>query len=123
MSTSKPIPSPCIQQCRLDDAGQSCRGCRRTLDEIAGWSGFDEMQKQAVWVRLQALPLPVVGKHCQRCGAAFRCGEGGPDGGCWCSALPAVLPLVPSGGDCLCPSCLRDTLRQAYAARGLSAPF
>lgn len=123
MSESKPTPSPCIKQCRLDDAGQTCLGCRRTLDEIAGWSHFGEAEKQAVWARLLALPREAAGKCCHRCGATFRCGEGGQDGGCWCGELPPVLPLLPAGGDCLCPPCLRETLRQAYAARGLPAPF
>lgn len=123
MSTRKPTPSPCVQQCRLDAAGQTCQGCRRTLDEIANWSHFGEAEKQAVWARLLALPPAVGAKYCQGCGAAFRCGEGGQDGACWCGDLPPVLPLLPAGGDCLCPDCLRETLRQAYATRGLPAPF
>ncbi|WP_295434649.1 DUF1289 domain-containing protein [uncultured Thiodictyon sp.] len=32
-----PVSSPCIDVCRLDDAGGLCLGCFRTLDEIAGW--------------------------------------------------------------------------------------
>ena len=44
---------------------------------------------------------------CARCGAGFICGnvEGAP--ACWCSQLPAVLPVPEGPGGCLCPSCLR----------------
>ena len=31
--------SPCINVCTLDEQGV-CRGCFRTLTEIAGWSGM-----------------------------------------------------------------------------------
>lgn len=46
-----PLPSPCIKQCQLNSQ-QVCQGCQRTLDEIAGWSQFDEQRKQQVWQRL-----------------------------------------------------------------------
>ncbi len=45
---------------------------------------------------------------CERCGAAFGCGDGGRDGGCWCADEAFRLPMPgPGGGDCLCPACLR----------------
>lgn len=31
------IPSPCVKICQMDAALGLCVGCRRTLDEIAGW--------------------------------------------------------------------------------------
>ena len=30
--------SPCINVCQMDPRTGLCRGCWRTLDEIAGWS-------------------------------------------------------------------------------------
>ena len=51
---AEPVPSPCISVCRMDDASGLCSGCLRTLDEIAGWSTFDEPAKRAVWRRLAA---------------------------------------------------------------------
>lgn len=38
------VPSPCINVCQMDAGSGLCRGCFRTLDEIAGWSraGDDE---------------------------------------------------------------------------------
>ncbi len=45
---SAPAASPCINVCQMDEASGWCRGCLRTLDEIAFWSVLDEDDKQAV---------------------------------------------------------------------------
>ncbi len=52
---------------------------------------------------------------CTRCGAAFGCAmvEGSSEP-CWCTTLPAVVPVPgPAGGQgaapgCWCPACLRQ---------------
>ncbi len=31
------VPSPCVQVCEMDESLGLCRGCRRTLMEIADW--------------------------------------------------------------------------------------
>ena len=49
-----PVPSPCINICRMDDATGWCDGCLRTIDEIANWSLYDEAAKRAVWDELEA---------------------------------------------------------------------
>ncbi len=36
------IASPCINVCQMDSASGLCRGCFRTLDEIAGWANADD---------------------------------------------------------------------------------
>lgn len=46
------VPSPCINVCRMDDATGWCDGCLRTIDEIAGWSSFDDDTKRAIWQAL-----------------------------------------------------------------------
>lgn len=46
------IPSPCTQVCTLDEKTGLCRGCLRTLDEIAGWRDFDDAEKARVLVRI-----------------------------------------------------------------------
>ena len=51
-----PVPSPCNQVCRVDAASGLCDGCRRTLDEIAGWSTMSEPQKRAVWQAIGQRP-------------------------------------------------------------------
>jgi uncharacterized protein len=44
-----PVPSPCINVCRMNAATGWCDGCLRTIDEIAGWSALDDRAKQAIW--------------------------------------------------------------------------
>lgn len=105
MKPQSPTPSPCVKQCRLDASGRLCLGCRRTTTEIAGWSYFDDAQKQAVLQRL-ACTLPVRTENCPHCGNAFECGSGGRDGGCWCMDWPATLAVSDAATACLCPVCL-----------------
>jgi predicted Fe-S protein YdhL (DUF1289 family) len=50
---SPPLPSPCINVCRMDAATGWCEGCLRTLDEIGAWSVLDDADKQAVWKQLR----------------------------------------------------------------------
>jgi predicted Fe-S protein YdhL (DUF1289 family) len=45
--TAAPVSSPCVGVCDLDEAGY-CLGCRRTLDEVAGWMGLSEAERAAV---------------------------------------------------------------------------
>jgi len=47
-----PVPSPCVNICRIAPATNVCLGCRRTLDEIAAWSRLDDAAKRAVWRQL-----------------------------------------------------------------------
>ncbi len=52
------VPSPCIGICQLieNSAGDSiCRGCLRTVSEIAGWSNMSDQDKQRVLNRLTQL--------------------------------------------------------------------
>jgi predicted Fe-S protein YdhL (DUF1289 family) len=37
-----PVPSPCINICRMDAPSGWCEGCLRTLDEIAAWGRMSE---------------------------------------------------------------------------------
>ena len=47
-----PVPSPCIDVCRINAASGLCEGCQRTLDEIASWSQLGDDDKRAVWQRI-----------------------------------------------------------------------
>jgi predicted Fe-S protein YdhL (DUF1289 family) len=47
-----PPTSPCINVCVLD-AGGYCRGCYRTIDEIARWRSFSRAEQ---WAVLRLLP-------------------------------------------------------------------
>lgn len=46
--------SPCVNICELDDATGWCRGCGRTIDEIAGWSGRPKDERRAIRAALPA---------------------------------------------------------------------
>lgn len=48
------VPSPCISVCRMDASTGWCEGCLRTIEEIAGWSLFDDDAKRAVWDAIEA---------------------------------------------------------------------
>lgn len=50
------VPSPCNQICVIDPASGYCRGCRRTIDEIAAWGVSDDRWKQVVLERLKSRP-------------------------------------------------------------------
>jgi predicted Fe-S protein YdhL (DUF1289 family) len=45
----KPVRSPCVSICALDDA-DICVGCQRTVDEITGWSRMSNDERRAVLV-------------------------------------------------------------------------
>ncbi len=47
------VLSPCIGVCDVDAAG-ACRGCERTLDEIADWATMDDRER--VRFMLHVLP-------------------------------------------------------------------
>jgi uncharacterized protein len=52
--TGQAMPSPCVSVCEMDEASASCKGCWRTLDEIAVWSILDDNEKKAVWAAIEA---------------------------------------------------------------------
>ncbi len=43
--------SPCVKVCTVDEH-DVCRGCLRTLDEIAAWPRLDDDQRRAVLARV-----------------------------------------------------------------------
>lgn len=47
-------PSPCLGICLMDPRTRMCRGCWRTIDEIAGWYTADPAEKRAILARLVA---------------------------------------------------------------------
>ncbi len=42
------IASPCINVCQMDPASGLCRGCFRTLDEIARWTRIDDAERVTI---------------------------------------------------------------------------
>ncbi len=50
----KPVPTPCIDVCTMDEATGLCLGCARTAEEIAAWQSAEPGFKRAVWDALPA---------------------------------------------------------------------
>ena len=48
----KPVPSPCINVCRMTPDRSHCEGCFRTLDEIRAWSRADGGLRRGIWTQL-----------------------------------------------------------------------
>lgn len=42
------VESPCVGQCAYNQLIDSCRGCGRTLEQIANWYKMTDGEKQAV---------------------------------------------------------------------------
>ena len=52
-----PIISPCISICLLDPVSGLCRGCKRSIEEVAGWTSMSEAQRTQVMAQLPARKL------------------------------------------------------------------
>ena len=47
------VKSPCIDICTIDYKAGVCIGCNRTLEEIANWSSFNDIQKKKVLMKVK----------------------------------------------------------------------
>ena len=51
----QPSPvSPCLGICLMDPRTRMCRGCLRTVEEIAAWYNASATEKRAILARLEA---------------------------------------------------------------------
>jgi predicted Fe-S protein YdhL (DUF1289 family) len=48
------IESPCVNICTLDASSGLCRGCGRTIDEIARWSTMEGTERGSIMAELPA---------------------------------------------------------------------
>lgn len=53
-SAPGPVPSPCVNVCRMVASTGWCEGCWRSIDEIAAWSRLDDAARRVVWQQLMA---------------------------------------------------------------------
>ncbi|RZL40233.1 MAG: DUF1289 domain-containing protein [Rubrivivax sp.] len=67
------VASPCIDVCEMDAATGWCRGCARSLQEIAGWGGAPATVQRQI---LDQLPARRVQLHRH---------------GVWLGAMPANM--------------------------------
>lgn len=44
--------SPCVNVCQMDERIGLCKGCLRTIDEIAAWASMSDAQKREVKTQL-----------------------------------------------------------------------
>jgi len=54
MPPPRPIRTPCVKVCVMDDESGLCLGCRRTIAEIGGWARLTEAEREAVMAELPA---------------------------------------------------------------------
>jgi hypothetical protein len=57
-SPADQVPSPCNNVCQLDPDTGYCRGCLRTIEEIAGWLDYSNEEKLVVLERLDERRKP-----------------------------------------------------------------
>ena len=48
MSRSGAMESPCVAVCQINRATGVCEGCHRTLQEIAAWRQFTDLQRRRI---------------------------------------------------------------------------
>jgi predicted Fe-S protein YdhL (DUF1289 family) len=53
-AADSPIESPCVKICTLDTQAGLCRGCGRTLAEIAAWLRMTGAERKRVMAELPA---------------------------------------------------------------------
>ena len=61
-TVSKPIESPCVDICEVDDATRLCIGCWRSLAEIAAWGAMSEEDRRRVMGALSGRRVAGAGK-------------------------------------------------------------
>jgi predicted Fe-S protein YdhL (DUF1289 family) len=54
MNPPRPIRSPCVLVCVLDDESGLCLGCHRTLEEIGRWVRLSEADRDRIMAELPA---------------------------------------------------------------------
>jgi len=52
MSEDDCVASPCVGVCRMDMERGWCRGCFRTLEEIARWAAADDTERLRILDRV-----------------------------------------------------------------------
>jgi predicted Fe-S protein YdhL (DUF1289 family) len=48
------VRTPCVKLCQLDEATKLCKGCFRSVDEIASWLQMTDAARDAVMAGLPA---------------------------------------------------------------------
>ncbi|MGE3906264.1 MAG: DUF1289 domain-containing protein [Reyranellaceae bacterium] len=49
---ARAIPSPCANVCMLHPDSNLCIGCKRTVEEIARWTGYTDEERRRIMAEL-----------------------------------------------------------------------
>lgn len=52
------IETPCISVCVVHAGSGLCKGCLRTIDEIAAWKGMSDAERARIMAELPARAVP-----------------------------------------------------------------
>ncbi len=52
------VKSPCVNVCMMDTDNGYCLGCKRTLNEIAGWVTYPDAKRLKVLKRVTRREVP-----------------------------------------------------------------
>ena len=58
-----PVPSPCINICKMVPATGLCEGCMRTLDEIRAWRNASDDDRRAIWAEIRRREAALFGDN------------------------------------------------------------
>ena len=51
-ATMSSIETPCLKICVLEPGSKLCRGCGRTIEEIAGWGAMSDSERRRIMALL-----------------------------------------------------------------------
>jgi predicted Fe-S protein YdhL (DUF1289 family) len=54
------MESPCVDICEIDRVTGLCLGCRRTINEIAGWSAMTSAERRRILAELPSRKIPAL---------------------------------------------------------------
>lgn len=49
----KPVDTPCVKICMIDENTDLCRGCLRTVDEITNWGKYTRDKRLMVYLEIE----------------------------------------------------------------------
>ncbi|MGL4395695.1 MAG: DUF1289 domain-containing protein [Hyphomicrobium sp.] len=50
--TSPTSDTPCVKICVIEPKSRLCKGCKRSIDEIAAWSGLSSAERRRIMATL-----------------------------------------------------------------------
>lgn len=55
------METPCVDVCEIERTTGLCRGCKRTVREIASWSSMTDVERRRIMSQLAAREAPPAG--------------------------------------------------------------